>query len=53
MTILGKHSKEFLVSVNSGKAVKVYDQGAGLLEYNAVSIYDTKLHNTVIKFRMS
>lgn len=46
MTILGNHSKEFLVSVNSGKTVKVYDHGAGSLEYNALSIYDTKLYNS-------
>lgn len=52
MTILENHSKEFLVPVNSGKAVKVYNQGAGLLKFNTVS-YDTKLYNTVIKFRMS
>lgn len=42
MTILGNLSEVFGVySVKSRKAAKVYDQGAGLLEYNALSVYKT------------
>lgn len=42
VTVLGNHSKEFRVyCINSVKGVKVYDQGTGLLEYNALSIYKT------------
>lgn len=42
VTVLGNHSKEFRVyCINSVKEVKVYDQGTGLLEYNALSIYKT------------